>query len=248
MKKLILFLLSAVFLVGCTGMKKKDGPDTGTMVLGKTYHLEETVDGSVVDITFGEDTLYGKTGVSDYYAPYKIEGNKISIDLVGTTGKMGRMSELAFEDLEKQDRDFIKNLEEAVEIKAEEGRLLIISGSGKEMAFVEKVKSILDEKMAGKTFVLEGSLLNHAITIKFFDGKLVGESGVNGYVTTYKLDGDALTISPQMMVTTMEGPKDAMDKEREYLGDLLKAKKIEYTDEKLIITLEDGKKLIFKEK
>ena len=248
MKKHILFVLSMVFLTACTGMEKKYESDIKTMVLGKTYHMEETVDESIVDITFGEDTLYGNTGMNDYYAPYMIKGNRIDIKLVGIERGMGRMSGIAFEDLEKQDREFIKTLEEAVEIKISEGKLVIAGASGREMTFVEKIKSTLEEKMAGKTFVLEDSLANHEITIKFFDGVVKGTSGVNVYGTSYELEGDKLTISPQIMTTMMAGPENAMNKEREYLIDLPKAEKAEYLDEKLIITLEDGKQLIFKEK
>ena len=195
MKKFILFILSALFLVACTGMEKKSESDIGTMVLGKTYHMEETLDESVVDVTFGEDSLYGNTGLNDYYAPYIIKGNLIDIKFVGIEGSMGRMSGIAFEDLEKQEREFIEILEEAIEIKFVEGKLVIVDDSRREMTFVEKTKTILEEKMAGKTFVLEDSLLNHKITIKFIDGRLIGQSGVNGYATTYELEGDKLTIS-----------------------------------------------------
>ena len=83
MKKFILFLLSVVFLVACTGMEKKDRSGIGAMVIGKTYRLEKTVDENVVDITFGEDQLSGSSGVNTYFAPYIIEGNKIDVMLVG---------------------------------------------------------------------------------------------------------------------------------------------------------------------
>ena len=246
MKKLILFVLSMVFLTACTGMEKRDEPDIKTMVWGKTYHMEETVDENIVDITFGEDTLYGNTGMNDYYAPYMIKGNKINIKFVGIEGSMGRMSGIAFEELEKQDREFIKVLEEAVEINFVEGKLLITGASGREMTFVEKIKTALEEQMAGKTFVFEDSLPNHKITIKFFDGTLGGTSGVNKYTAAYELEGDKLTISPQILTTMMAGPEDAMNKESEYLTDLSRAEKAEYIDGKLVITIKGGKQLIFK--
>ena len=242
MKKLILFVLSVVFLVACTGMEKKDRTDIGTMVIGKTYHLEKTVDENVVDITFGEDQLSGSSGVNTYFAPYIIEGNNIDVMLIGTTRIMGP------ENLMKQEMEFTKALEEASEIKFVEDKLVIVSASGKEMTFVEKIKTFLEEQMAGKTFVFEGSLPNHEITIKFFDGTLVGKSGINKYSASYKLDGDKLTISPQIITTMIVGPEDAMNKESEYLTELLKAEKAEYIDEKLIITIKDGKQLIFQKK
>ena len=240
MKKLILFVLSAVFLVACTGIDKKDGSDVGTMVMGKTYHLEETVDESVVDITFGEDELSGSAGVNRYFAPYMIEGNEIDVKLVGATRMMGP------ENLMKQEMEFTKTLEEASEIKFVEDKLVIVSAGGKEMTFIKKIKTLLEEKITGKTFVYEDSLSNYEITIKFYEKKIRGTSGVNKYLAVYVLEGNKLTISPQIITTMMAGPEDAINKESEYLTDLSKAEKIEYIDGKLIITIKDGKQLIFK--
>lgn len=56
------------------------------------------------------------------------------------------------------------------------------------------------------------------ITAEFAaDGTLSGSSGVNTYNTTYKTDGDGMTIGPEIASTKMAGPEEAMNLEADYL-------------------------------
>lgn len=239
MKKLILFVLSAVFLVACTGMEKKGSTDMKSAVVGKTFILEGTIEGSTVDVTFDEEKISGSAGVNRYFAPYMITGNKIDVSLVGTTRRMGP------ENLMKQEMEFTKNISEASEIKIVNNKLIISTADGNDMTFVEKEETLAD-KLESKTFVLEGTLPEHEITINFSEGRLAGRGGVNNYSASYELEGDKLTVSPQIITTMMAGPEEAMDKEAEYLSDLAKAEKVEIIDGKLVITLADGNQLIFR--
>jgi len=49
------------------------------------------------------------------------------------------------------------------------------------------------------------------------DGTLSGNSGVNTYNTTYKTDGDGMTIASEIASTKMAGPEEAMNMESNYL-------------------------------
>lgn len=239
MKKLILFVLSAVFLVACTGMEKKDNTDMKSAVAGKTFILEGSIEGSTIDVTFDDDKISGSAGVNRYFAPYMIKGNKIDVSIVGSTRRMGP------ENLMKQEMEFTKDISEASEIRLAGEKLVITTADGKDMTFVEKAETLAD-KLEEKTFVLEGPLPEYEVTINFSEGRLAGKGGVNNYSASYELEGDRLTVSPQIITTMMAGPEEAMDKEAQYLSDLAKAEKAEITDGRLVITLTDGTQLIFK--
>lgn len=235
MKKLFLVVLTGLFLVACSGISKKSSP---LEVVGKTYELEGTIAESSVDITFEEDQLSGSAGVNRYFAPYLIKGDSLSVSVVGTTRRMGP------EDLMAQEMEFVKMLQNAKSIKVEGEQLTITTKDGKEMTFIEKIMTF-EEVVAGKTYTLVGSLEENQITIKFAEGRLAGSAGINGYSTSYEVDGEEIRISPQIISTMMAGPEEAMNQESAYLMDLSKAEKVEMDGNRLLITLEGGKVLIF---
>ncbi len=238
MKKLVLFVLSAIFLVACSGMDKKE-ESMKTQVTGKTYELENAIEGSSVNITFDEGQIAGSAGVNRYFAPYMIEGDVLTVKLVGTTRMMGP------EDLMAQEVEFVKNLEKAEKIEMVGEQLVITSEGGKKLVFNEKIKTF-EEVVADKTFKLEGSLPEHEVTITFGEGRLAGNAGVNNYSASYEVEGESMSVSPQIITTMMAGPEAAMDQESQYLKDLATAEKVEAGDEGVVITLKDGRKLIFK--
>jgi heat shock protein HslJ len=238
MKKIVLFVLSALLLVACSGMDKRE-ESIKTEVMGKTYELEGVIEGSSIDITFDENQVAGSAGVNRYFAPYLIEGNNLSIKVVGTTRMMGP------EELMTQESEYIKNLEKAEKIEMVGEQLVITSEGGRKLVFNEKVRSF-EEVVADKTFKLEGALPEHDITITFGEGRLAGNAGVNNYSAAYEVEDGRISVSPQIITTMMAGPEEAMDQESQYLKDLATAEKVEAEDEGVVITLKDGRQLIFK--
>ncbi len=238
MKKIVLFVLSAIFLVACSGMDKKE-KSIQTEVIGKIYELEGVIEGSTIDITFDENQVAGSAGVNRYFAPYLIEGNNLSIKVVGTTRMMGP------EELMAQESEYVKNLEKAEKIEMVGEQLVITSEGGKKLVFNERVRTF-EEIVADKTFKLEGALPEHDITITFGEGRLAGNAGVNNYSAAYEVEEGMISVSPQIITTMMAGPEEAMDQESQYLKDLASAEKVEAGDEGVIITLKDGRQLIFK--
>ncbi|MDX8336062.1 MULTISPECIES: META domain-containing protein [Cetobacterium] len=128
MKKLVLFLLTAVLFVGCFGKKE----DIGAKVLGNTYILQNVLPESEVDINFEKDKIVGSSGVNRYFANYTLDGNKISIQNPGTTRMMGP------ENLMKQEQDYLKNLVDAKELELTENGISIVTNSGVKLNFVKK--------------------------------------------------------------------------------------------------------------
>jgi heat shock protein HslJ len=59
-----------------------------------------------------------------------------------------------------------------------------------------------------------------AVTAQFQDGRLSGHSGCNRYTARYEVDGDSLTIGPDIGGTSMACPPAQMAVEQAYLGRL----------------------------
>jgi len=59
-----------------------------------------------------------------------------------------------------------------------------------------------------------------AVTAQFQDGRLSGHSGCNQYTAPYEVDGDSLTIGPDIGGTSMACPPAQMAVEQAYLGRL----------------------------
>ena len=59
-----------------------------------------------------------------------------------------------------------------------------------------------------------------AVTAQFQDGRLSGHSGCNRYTASYTLDGDSLSIGPDIGGTSMACPPAQMAVEQAYLGRL----------------------------
>lgn len=62
-----------------------------------------------------------------------------------------------------------------------------------------------------------------AVTAQFQDGRLSGHSGCNRYTASYTLDGDSLSIGPDIGGTRMACPPAQMAVEQAYLGRLPQA-------------------------
>ena len=105
--------------------------------------------------------------------------------------------------------------------------------------------------LAGTTWVLvqeeqsESSLLEGTeITLEFFPGEGVvrGSHGYNKYAGNYEVDGDSLTISPDLCFTTMACQAESgMDAEQQHLFTLMEARSYIVDGDTLTITAGDEK-------
>lgn len=128
MKKLILFLLTTILLVGCI----RENVDIQKEIEGNTYVLLNTIPKSEVNITFTNESLGGSSGVNKYFATYELKEDKIFIANSGATKMMGP------KDLNDQEEKFLKDLNEAKEILLTEDKLILITSSGKKLNFTKK--------------------------------------------------------------------------------------------------------------
>ncbi len=84
------------------------------------------------------------------------------------------------------------------------------------------------------------ALANADVTARFEDGKLSGRSGCNQYSGTYEVDGDALTIGPNIASTNMACPAPQMAVEQAYLAKLPKVAGFAIDGDTLTLTNDAG--------
>lgn len=82
------------------------------------------------------------------------------------------------------------------------------------------------------------------VTARFEDGTLTGNSGCNQYNGSYEVDGDALTIGPDIASTQMACPAPQMAVERAYLTRLPKVASYEIAGDTLTLSDEEGAALL----
>lgn len=102
------------------------------------------------------------------------------------------------------------------------------------------------ETITGKEYVLSTSTDTVKITINFAEENFFGFSGVNNYFGKYTLSGDNMKLS-HVGSTLMAGPREAMEKEFEYVSALEKVEKYQLQKDTLILTTSSGQQLIFKQ-
>ena len=102
------------------------------------------------------------------------------------------------------------------------------------------------ETITGKEYVLSTSTDTVKITINFAEENFFGFSGVNNYFGKYTLSGDNMKLS-HVGSTLMAGPREAMEKEFEYISALDKVEKYQVQKDTLILTTSTGQQLIFKQ-
>src|SRR5262245_29887728 len=83
-----------------------------------------------------------------------------------------------------------------------------------------------------------------AVTAEFKDGRLSGHSGCNRYTAPYTVDGDSLTIGPDIGGTSMACPPAQMAVERAYLDRLPKVAKYAIDGKKLTLTDDEGETVL----
>lgn len=128
MKKLLLFLITITLFTGCFGKKE----DISSRIVGNTFILQEVLPESEIDINFEKDRVAGTSGVNRYFGNYTLEGNKLSIQVLGSTMMMGP------ENLMMQEQEFLKNLMDSKEIELTKDGIVIITNSGIKLNFVKK--------------------------------------------------------------------------------------------------------------
>ncbi|WP_047382383.1 MULTISPECIES: META domain-containing protein [unclassified Cetobacterium] len=111
--------------------------------------------------------------------------------------------------------------------------------------FAKKVDVL--SKVLDNTYSLENVIEESQIDVFFQKEKIVGNSGVNRYFATYKIDGDKISVG-EIGTTRMMGPENLMLQEQGYLKNLKEAQEVRITENGIRIVTKSGVELNFVKK
>lgn len=100
--------------------------------------------------------------------------------------------------------------------------------------------------LTGKEYVLVQETGIPNILIGFDGDNFYGFSGVNNYFGKYEKKGSKIKLD-RMGATLMAGPDRLMEMEQNYFTQLEEVKSYQVNGDSLILTLDSGKQLVFKE-
>jgi|GEM_PF-567623 len=207
------------------------------------------------------NTVMGSGGCNTYFADYETEDDVITVipPIVST--------EIACDPpIMNQEEEYFDLLENAETFLIHNDKFIISSSSNREMVFIEKAAEEEEEEEEeeippiedmtweleayGERGSLEDPVENSKITAEFRsgDGRVGGSAGCNSYSADYEIDGNEITIIPPINSTMMLCfPSSVMDQEQEFFDLLKTTETFLVHNDKLIISCEDNRELVFVE-
>ena len=248
-KTFVLFGILTVFLLSCISLgaktKKKiiNLNETSWELLQITKRGKEQLipQDANITINFADNKINGNSGVNSYFGGYKIKNNSILTANAATTLMAGP------EELMKIEQRFLETLQNSPRITYSNTTLSLRNKNGEIWTFQkldlsEKLKNTKWKLLEmGQTTLPEK---DGEITISFNENKVNGNSGVNNYFGSFEIKNNSIKIGP-VGSTRMAGPENLMKIEFEYLKLLQDSKTIEFNNNLLILTTNDGKVLKF---
>jgi len=183
----------------------------------------------------------GSDGCNRYRGSWTASGATVSL-------KPGPSTRMACpEPVMKQARAFMGAMASARGYSIDGGQLILLGADGQRLAtFIPlRVASLVgtrwDAVMVSNGKSAVTSLVNHThITATFgTDGSLTGNATCNRYTTTYKADGDTITIA-RPATTRERCPAPAMTQEGNYLAALARATRYRVNEGKLELRDDKG--------
>ena len=248
-KTFVLFGILTVFLLSCISLSAKTKKkiinlnETSWELLQITKRGKEQLipQNANITINFADNKISGNSGVNSYFGGYKIKNNSILTANAATTLMAGP------EELIKIEQRFLETLQNSPRITYSNTTLSLRNKNGEIWTFQkldlsEKLKNTKWKLLEmGQTTLPEK---DGEITISFDENKVNGNSGVNNYFGSFEIKNNSIKIGP-VGSTRMAGPENLMKIEFEYLKLLQDSKTIEFNNNLLILTTNDGKVLKF---
>jgi len=243
----LLALTSLVLLVGCAsggaGAKQNpamlEGPNwTATQLAGSDGTLAPVVPLSRITAAFKAGTVSGKGSVNQYNATYATSGsNSIAFTLGATTMMAGP------EPLMTQEKNYFAALANAKSYVVTADKLVLLDDADGELVVFAPMEAT---SLTGQEWFCNGynngtggfvSMVDTTPVTATFgeDKRLSGSAGVNTYNTDYTLEGENMTISPDIATTRTYGPEPLMKQEQLYLAALPTTTRYEITGDELIL-------------
>lgn len=248
-----------IVLIGAAALALAACASTGdsASLEGTLWELEsyrntdgETVDaipGSGARIEFQDGQASGTSGCNNFFGPYEVDGNSITIGPLGATlmacpGPLG-----------EQEFGYLAALGSAETYEISGDTLTLSDGEGEVVATFTVGEPL---SLTGVTWIATGVnngrggvqsvVIGNEITAVFGeDGSLSGSAGCNNYSGTYEVDGENMTIGP-LAVTQMfcEQPEGTMEQEAEYLAALGTVATWNITGDQLDLRTEDNSRAV----
>lgn len=203
-----------------------------------------------VTIAFKKGDVSGNAGCNNYFGKYTLDGDKLTITAIGNTL-------MACEPQERmqQEAAYLAALGKVASYE--------ISGNGAQRLILKDVDgnallvytAVESAPLAGTRWIavaynngkeaVVSILAGSEITALFdVDGRLAGHAGCNEYMTTYTVDGNAITIAPAATTRMMcAEPDGVMDQEAAYLQALAGAATFEIENNTLTLLDANGARL-----
>lgn len=248
-KTFVLFGILTVFLLSCISLSAKTKKkiinlnETSWELLQITKRGKEQLipQNANITINFADSKINGNSGINSYFGDYKIKNNSILTANPAVTLMAGP------EELMKIEQRFLETLQNSPRITYSNTTLSLKNKNGEIWTFqkLDLSKKLKNTKWKllemGQTTLPEK---DGEITISFDENKVNGNSGVNNYFGSYEIKNNSIKIGP-VGSTRMAGPENLMKIEFEYLKLLQDSKTIEFNNNLLILTTNDGKVLKF---
>ncbi|MCB8984580.1 MAG: META domain-containing protein [Ardenticatenaceae bacterium] len=201
----------------------------GGELAGTSWQLQslqgaEVLADTAITAVFGSDgTLSGNAGCNTYSTSYTVDGSSLTINPMIISTMM------ACEDsIMQQETSYLAVLPTAVSWAVDGDTLTLSDASG---AALLVYTAVTPTSLTGTTWQLtsynngQNAVVsvnpNAEVTAVFGeDGTLSGSAGCNTYSTSYTVDGNSLTISPNIVTTMMACAEDVMQQETAYLATL----------------------------
>lgn len=130
MKKLILgTILTTLFLGGCSTMEKSKKVED---LNGTEFIMVKNNKKQSITLGFNKDNYFGFGGVNNYFGKYKIEGNNIKFDRMGSTMMAGPIPDM------KNEQAYFDKLITVESYNLNNDKLILKTSNGELIEYVKK--------------------------------------------------------------------------------------------------------------
>jgi heat shock protein HslJ len=206
----------------------------------------DVLTGSEITLEFEADQVVGSAGCNNYFATYKIEGNSLTINQIGSTM-------ISCEpEVNEQEMRYVSTFKNVASYQVADERLEMLDADGE---IVLTFAALEPTPLTGTTWRLSGynngkdgfaSVLNGSEITAVFgaDGSLSGSAGCNSYTASYTVQGNKLSLGSLAGTLMMcEEPAGIMDQENDYLAALAAAAAYQVKVDALEVFDADGARL-----
>lgn len=182
---------------------------------------EEPLPDTAITAQFDNDgRVAGSAGCNNYNTTYTVDGQKIQFGELAATTLMA-----CPEPIMQQENAYLEALKKAVTFKIVDDELTLFDSNGNALIiFFSQSQELAGSSWDviaynnGKEAVVSVIIGTQITAVFGEDGQLTGSAGCNDYFTTYKTDGDTISIdlveATEMFCSEPEG---IMEQEKQYL-------------------------------